>query len=99
MSKTSKSPPEPLDIDNCVYGSHRWERALIDRFLQDALSKIERALNDHRAVAMENRDARLSGVIEYFRHQKSTVEDLIAQNLAKVKRESPTGPRARRNAK
>lgn len=93
MAKTRKLPPPAPAPDYCIPQSAQWEYAVIDQFLRGALLSVEDTLQQHREQAMYDRTDRLRGLLEYFRHQKSTLEDLIARNHSAHNAKRPRKPR------
>ena len=93
MSSNTKLPPPAPPADEIPPTTFEWEYRVIDHFLRNALDSTERTLNDHRAQAMTDRTDRLRGLIEYFRHQKATIEDLISRNHASAHAQRPRKPR------
>lgn len=98
MKTTRKRKTEPPEPDKHVPKSIGWSHAVIHQFLHGALISSRDTLAEHQAQAMRDRSDRLAGIILYFRHQVSFLNDLIARNNSSAAHESPSRSRRRRNS-
>jgi len=56
----------------------------IDTFLRHWLRNIERSLAEHRVVYRTDKTVRLAGMVDYLRHQESTLRSLIESNAKRL---------------
>lgn len=87
MSETEKSEPIVKKIPVCPE-SHRDS---IEAFLEHLLTRIDRTVNDHRALAMIDRSDRTIGQLNHFKKYQQCIRWLLSLNETRRKVERRRG--------